>query len=162
MPPSLFNNNKNIYMTNNKKLQSIVEYVSEKTGIDILMMSRGRQIVYARALYCKIALKATNASLTNIGDVIGKNHATIIHARNNIFHLIESDVFYMNIYKEFFGEKISEQSEFLTDNEKKYRELSNKDKEIYNDRAALVLKSFDWKRRDEERKEVFEIINVGM
>ena len=40
--------------------------------------------------------------------------------------------------------------------------LSEEDKRIYDERASLVLKSFEWKRKDDNRKEVFEIINVGM
>ena len=50
----------------------------------------------------------------------------------------------------------------LTQNELYYRELNDEDKRIYDERASLVLKSFAWKRKDDNRKEVFEIINVGM
>ena len=32
---------------------------------------------------------------------------------------------------------------------------------VYDERAALVLKSFEWKRKDEDRKEVFEKIYIG-
>ncbi len=46
----------------------------------------------------------------------------------------------------------------LTKNEHIYRTLSNDDKKIYDERAELVLKSFEWKRKDSERKEVFDII----
>ena len=155
-------------MKNEDKLESIVKFVSRRTGSDISLVSRDREIVYARALYYKIALKETKASLKNIGAVIGKNHATVIHARDKAFHLIEQDDFYMNIHREFFGQEIKQDvirdvdNEILTDNEKMYRGLSNEDKKIYDERASLVLKSFAWKRRDENRKEVFEIINVSM
>ena len=50
----------------------------------------------------------------------------------------------------------------LTENEIAYRALPKEDKAQYNDRASLVLKSFEWKRKDATRKEEFEIINVGM
>jgi len=50
----------------------------------------------------------------------------------------------------------------LTANEIAYRELSVEDRLGYDTRADLVLKSFAWKLRDANRKEVFEIINVGM
>lgn len=49
----------------------------------------------------------------------------------------------------------------LTDNERAYRELSDEDAKIYDERANLVLKSFAWKRKDDNRKEVFETINIG-
>tara|TARA_R100000951_G_scaffold20114_1_gene16915 strand:+ start:714 stop:1286 length:573 start_codon:yes stop_codon:yes gene_type:complete len=50
----------------------------------------------------------------------------------------------------------------LTENEKQYRDLSEEEKSHYDSKASLVLKSFEWKRRDSVRKESFEIINVGM
>ena len=49
----------------------------------------------------------------------------------------------------------------LTQNELDYRELSDQEKEEYDMRAKNVLKSFIWKRKDANRKEVFEIIKVG-
>lgn len=52
--------------------------------------------------------------------------------------------------------------EALTENEVAYRSLSKEEKLQYNDRASIVLKSFVWKRKEEDRKEVFEIINIGM
>ena len=38
----------------------------------------------------------------------------------------------------------------LTNNEKEYRELGRKQREIYDERASLVIKSFKWKARNEE------------
>ena len=46
----------------------------------------------------------------------------------------------------------------LTKNETAYRKLSDDDKKVYDQRAELVLKSFEWKRKDEQRKEVYDII----
>ena len=46
----------------------------------------------------------------------------------------------------------------LTKNEHIYRTLSDDEKKVYDERAELVLKSFEWKRKDAERKEEYEII----
>jgi len=155
-------------MKNENRLKTIVEFVTRRTGADILAKSRQTDVTDARALYYKIALKDTRASMNVIGKIVGKSHATVIHTRNNVFPLLERDDFYMNIYREFFGEEIKEDvirdidCQVLTNNEKMYRELSEEDRRIYDERASLVLKSFEWKRKDDNRKEVFEIINVGM
>tara|TARA_B110000037_G_scaffold214790_1_gene271226 strand:+ start:1285 stop:1752 length:468 start_codon:yes stop_codon:yes gene_type:complete len=155
-------------MNNKDRLKKIVKFVTRRTGADILNKSRQTDVTDARALYYKIALRDTRASMNVIGSVVGKSHATVIHTRNNVLPLIEQDVFYMNIYREYFGEEIEQDvirdvdNEILTDNEKMYRGLSNEDKKIYDERALLVLKSFEWKRKDENRKEVFETINVSM
>tara|TARA_B110000902_G_scaffold119601_1_gene140227 strand:+ start:706 stop:1296 length:591 start_codon:yes stop_codon:yes gene_type:complete len=38
----------------------------------------------------------------------------------------------------------------LTNNEKEYRQLGKKQRETYDERASLVIKSFKWKARNEE------------
>ena len=53
--------------------------------------------------------------------------------------------------------KKSSDSLGLTQNEKTYRTLSRKEKETYDERASLVLKSFKWKARNEEA----EVITCG-
>tara|TARA_R100000541_G_C1871954_1_gene80944 strand:+ start:165 stop:632 length:468 start_codon:yes stop_codon:yes gene_type:complete len=154
-------------MENTKRLEEIVKYVSKNVGVDVSKKSRDREVIYGRALYYKIALKDVVTSLKNIGATVGTNHATVMHSRDKVFHNIEGDNFYMNIYRSYFGLDNLESSfrsvenEVLTTNEKAYRELSEEDRKIYDERAALVLKSFEWKRKDEERKEVFEKIYIG-
>ena len=154
-------------MTNENRLKEIAEFVIRRTGANIMAASRQVDVTDARALYYKIALKDTRASMNKIGAAVGKSHATVIHTRDNVMPLLEQDDFYMNIYREFFGEDIKEGAirdidcQVLTSNEKLYRELSEGDKKIYDERASLVLKSFAWKRKDDNRKEVFEIINVS-
>ena len=154
-------------MNNEDRLKEIAKFVTRRTGADILTKSRETDVTDARALYYKIALRETRASMNVIGSSVGKSHSTVIHTRNNVFPLLEEDNFYMNIYREFFGESIVEDTlrnvdnEILTQNEKDYRNLSIEDKIIYDERAALVLKSFEWKRKDDNREEVFEIININ-
>lgn len=154
-------------MENKNKLENIVKFVSRRTGADIVTRSRRTDIADARALYYMIALKDTKASMNAIGEAVGRSHATVIHTRNNVFPLIEQDIFYMNILREYFGLELEKETmraitnEVLTSNEKAYRELSDEDRKVYDERALLVLKSFEWKRKEENRKEVFEKIHVG-
>jgi hypothetical protein len=154
-------------MENKKQLEDIVKFVSIRTGANILTKSRQTNVTDARALYYKIALRDTRASMNVIGEAVGRSHATVIHTRNNVFPLIENDMFYMNIFREYFGLELEKEAirvvdnEILTENEKAYRKLSAEDMIIYDERALLVLKSFAWKKKDDNRKEVFEIINIG-
>jgi hypothetical protein len=155
-------------MKNEEKLKSIVEFVNIKAGLDIMLTSRRVDVIDARALYYKIALRDTRASMSVIGRIVGKSHATVIHTRKNVFPLLEQDDFYMNIYRDYFDENVDRDviktidNEVLTKNERLYRNLSDEDKIIYDERASLVLKSFEWKRKDDEREEVFEKIYIGM
>ena len=49
----------------------------------------------------------------------------------------------------------------LTKNEKNYRNLSRKQKETYDERASLVLKSFKWKTRNEQAELIIGSPNVA-
>ena len=49
----------------------------------------------------------------------------------------------------------------LTDNEKEYRTITRKQKETYYERAALVLKSFKWKARNEQAEVIIGSPNVA-
>jgi len=152
-------------MENEVKLRRIVDYVSRRVGVDVSLKIRDKEVILGRALYYKIALRDVVTSLKNIGGIVDKNHATVMHSRNKVFPQIEADNFYMSIYREYFGEveaATALTNPILTENEEKYRGLSDEDKAVYDERASLVLKSFEWKRKDDNRKEVFEIINVGM
>ena len=155
-------------MDKENRLTEILEFVNTRSGVDVCTPSRKREIIDARTIYYMIASKATRASVKDIGDMVNKDHSTVTHAKKNIFDVIKQDRFYMNIYREYFnipldkGNVRSIYDETLTENEKQYRELSNRDRLIYDERASLVLKSFAWKCKDENRKEVFETINVSM
>ena len=80
------------------------------------------------------------------------------------------DIIQYNELKEKYNKLVSHKASLkstlttnieLTNNEKKYRMLMNQEQKVYDERAELVLKSFQWKRKDENRKEKFEIINCS-
>ena len=49
----------------------------------------------------------------------------------------------------------------LTNNEKEYRQLGKKQRETYDERASLVIKSFKWKARNEEAEVIVGSPNVA-
>lgn len=68
-------------------MNTINDYIKRRikdiTNINISKRTRKREIVEYRALYCFLVRKYSNQSLPEIGDSIGKNHATVIHALKN-------------------------------------------------------------------------------
>ena len=70
---------------------------------------------------------------------------------------------YATLEKDYFKaiEKLSnydkQYSNGYTPNEKQYRDLEEEQKTMYDERAALVLKSFEWKQNNSE----YEIINCA-
>lgn len=179
---------KNKLMAYEKELKRIKNFVERYSEYDISAKLRDTEAVRFRTLYIKIATETTECTLKQIGEVINRDHSTILYARTTLFDELMTIKRFVNIYNQYkmnvLGHKVDEkyldeqqynklQEKYndllafkipvndvvnLTKNEHIYRTLSDADKKIYDERAALVLKSFEWKRKDAQRKEVFDII----
>lgn len=70
-------------------------------GNDFRIKSRKRENVYQRAVYFKLCEDFTKCSLTDIGQSVGLDHATVIHSRKIFknFQLWGEDE-YLDVYKE--------------------------------------------------------------
>lgn len=68
---------------------------------DFTVRSRERKNVYQRAIYFKLCEDFTRCSLTDIGQSVGLDHATVIHSRkifNNLKLWREDE--YLDVYRE--------------------------------------------------------------
>ena len=161
-------------------LHNIMKYVIRETGQDILNPARQRDRIDARTLYYLLARENTTASYAKIGKVVGKSHASVMHSYlHNAQNMLAWNKDYKEIYDKYntvsdfssqldlvekirlLEYEIAKLSYPLTDNEIAYRQLNYTYAMDYDKAAALALKSFEWKRKDDNRKEVFEIINVS-
>ena len=170
------------------ELNRIKSYVDKHSGYDISTRSRKAEVVLFRALYFKLATDTTSWSLEKIGKIVDRDHATVLHARKNLFDELMKNKHLSNLYEIYRIEVLGQQVDTyykdveqynrlkqkyndllalkipnnlgyeLTKNETAYRKLSDDDKKVYDQRAELVLKSFEQKRKDEQRKEVYDII----
>ena len=61
------------------KLEIIKNCVVEYTQLDITSTSRKRPYVYARALYFQLSRDFTPHSLQDIGAMVNKDHASVLH-----------------------------------------------------------------------------------
>ncbi len=68
---------------------------------DFRIRSRKRHNVYQRAIYFKLCEDFTRSSLTDIGQSVGLDHATVIHSRKifSNLHLWREEE-YLEIYRE--------------------------------------------------------------
>ncbi len=85
----------------NTKLRVIIDEVIKKFDADITQKNRSRELVYGRAVYYKLCKNLTSHSLTEIGSLISKDHATVLHGLK-VFETLEfnKDVYYINAYQE--------------------------------------------------------------
>lgn len=74
------------------------ERVLYYTGIDVLDKKRARENVNARVIFCKIAREYFYYTYKNIGEFLGKDHATVIHSVNG-FNVIK--MYEHKFYKAF-------------------------------------------------------------
>ena len=62
-----------------KELETIKQYVNTALKIDISDGRRQRSYVYGRALYFQLSKDFTTHSLSDIGSVVNKDHASVLH-----------------------------------------------------------------------------------
>lgn len=71
-------------MTDQEIANEIVEYVIEKKNVDVREVTRKRPIVQLRAAVAYSLREEANLTLMHIGEVMGKNHTTILHYVQNV------------------------------------------------------------------------------
>ena len=72
-------------MNKNKELTEILQKVCDASGImphDIIAITRKREIVIARQLFCYITIKYFNYTLLQVGRFLNRHHSTVIHSVN--------------------------------------------------------------------------------
>ena len=57
----------------------LLKKINRALGIDITQKNRKRLYVYARFIFFHKVKKNTNLNLVDIGNLIGKDHASVIH-----------------------------------------------------------------------------------
>ena len=66
--------------TNKKYLANLAEFVGEMMDVDIKSSSRKRENVMARLIYYHVASRFIKASIRQIGEVVDRDHATVVSA----------------------------------------------------------------------------------
>jgi hypothetical protein len=75
-------------MKGTKEMKKIQLTIEKETGKKLTASHRDREHVYARTIYFKLCRERTHKTLKEIGESINKNHATVLHALNNIFPML--------------------------------------------------------------------------
>ena len=94
-----------------KTLDEILEGVCNFYGLEVAAVavpSRKVELVKARQQYCKIAKEATKNSLREIGEKIGRDHATVNHSIKQVNDFIETDKAYKAEFLELREKILSE------------------------------------------------------
>lgn len=85
------------------KLISIKRIVEKETGLRIDTKDRRRETTYARAVYCKVAREVKDdkrrTSFRLVGEVINRDHASVMHNINVIFPFAVKEKMYEVLYR---------------------------------------------------------------
>jgi len=87
-------NNKLSYKVNIEDIQSIVAQEYSITVDEIKSKQRSERLSFPRQIAIYIACEITDLSLPDIGKFFNKDHSTVIHARDKIKQLLNSDPFF--------------------------------------------------------------------
>ena len=86
------------------KLEVLKRIVEERVGFDLTLNTRKREYTYGRAVFCKLAreikLGGIQTPYSKIGEVINKDHATVMHNIKNVFPFAIKEEKYNRVYQE--------------------------------------------------------------
>lgn len=92
---------------NPSSLQCILDYCIQQSGAsknDLLAGKQSRKVSEARQIYCYLAKKHTEYSLTAIGKFINKDHSTVIYSIKTVTDLLQHDKIFINTYSQIINE----------------------------------------------------------
>jgi len=75
------------YTRNSKRVKDLIKAVSHVTGLDPkewMSTTRTRENVTARFIFFYLCRKKVGMTLVNCGELMGKDHSTVIHAVENV------------------------------------------------------------------------------
>ena len=96
-----------------KELESIIATVTRVTGVDILQKTNVREVADAIKIYSFMARKFTRNGFKDIGEIVNRNHSTILIAKDAYKDLYNGDKEFRNkadkCMAKYFAEEGSEQ-----------------------------------------------------
>ena len=98
--PSFIAANPLIYLIKGEVSKEFGLYYDEKENIyEMDVLAKEETLAISRQFTAYFSLRYTNASLSTIGGIIGKDHATVIHSRKVIGNYIETSKKHREIYE---------------------------------------------------------------
>lgn len=119
------------------KIEEILRLVELDVHSNLNTKSRKRELVYARAIYFKLARHFTLQSYDSIGKLVGRDHATVLHGIKILDNVIaEYEIEYLKVYtdlKKIIGKVVGNKDKYLNPDsyyKEKYAKLLIEHKEL--------------------------------
>jgi hypothetical protein len=128
-------------------LNELKKTIEAEVGEKIDGIHRDRYLVYARAVFCKIAKAISDSepkmTLQKIGEVINRDHSTVIYAINNTFFYAVQDSYWMSLYEELYDIFVNKSSVKPNRNSEEVQMLTSKVIQLEREKTALNKKLSD-------------------
>ena len=85
-----------------ERLETLKKLIEEQAGVRIDSKNRKRPVSYARAIFCKVARdmnSPTPLPYADIGEVINRNHATVMHCCKVVFEQAIQEPEFKTLYE---------------------------------------------------------------
>lgn len=82
-----------------KMIDKIKIMVEERLDVDFSRNTRRRDYVYSRAVFFMLVDKYCSISSVRMGKAVGRDHATVLHYRKNVYHHARAEQKYLSAYK---------------------------------------------------------------
>lgn len=101
------------------KYEEMVKIACEVVGVSpdqIKLRNRTQNIVLVRQLICYIAVNHMGFTVTSVGQMIGRDHSTVIHSRNTFRDMLElnytqeTEAYKHTMHRLLYGEKMQQVS----------------------------------------------------
>lgn len=121
------------------RLISLKEMIEKEVGFSLTQKSNKRERTYARAVYCKVAREMSGeserpVSLQLVGEVINRDHTTVMHNLNVIFQFAVMERPYKRLYETmraiFVLSEVEEYTEANKDLAERIIELKKENEEL--------------------------------
>ena len=86
--------------------EEILEIIANECGItvsQILDKTRKKEVVNGRFIFCGIMNDYFNYTLKRIGDVVGRDHTTVIHAIKKFKDRIRNEDYFRDLVREVYN-----------------------------------------------------------
>jgi hypothetical protein len=142
----------------------LIGIVSSIVGVDILKNTRERRHVTGRAIFYKIYKDLEGWTLSDIGRIFNKNHATVLHNISTIEAYMETEPELASLYNRclslYKGEPTIEDSISREELVNKISQLDNKIVDLNAYIADLKSQVRDLKEENETFSSIYEVIRL--
>jgi len=154
-------------MNKQLKREDIRATVEDYYGIDISKVTRKREYIDAKRIYCYVS-RLNRHTLESTGELIGVGHDTVLHhervarawVKNNdgSFNPKVDLLFGLSTYKSKEALELAKQSEDFKELFKEYLPTlkqipSNKSKDVL-ERLKMIIQGYEWKSKGEDETKV--------